>query len=153
MLDLAHARTLLATARAAPADALSALQEAHGLWRGPMLADLTDIEPIAVAVAGCAQLHRELTDALISCSVDAGRAGGVVGFAAAAHADDPLREPAVLLLMRALAATGQAPEALRIGREYRRLLADEHFCTLLRAERLLTVPSPIADRIGAAKDA
>jgi ParB family chromosome partitioning protein len=35
----------------------------------------------------------------------------------------------------------------------RRLLADEHFCTLLRAERLLTVPSPIADRIGAAKDA
>ena len=40
-------------------------------------------------------------------------------------AADPLREPAVLLLMRALAATGQAPEALRIGREYRRRLADE----------------------------
>ena len=35
------------------------LQEAHGLWRGPVLADLTDVEPIAVAVAGCAQLHRE----------------------------------------------------------------------------------------------
>jgi ParB family chromosome partitioning protein len=34
----------------------------------------------------------------------------------------------------------------------RRLLADEHFVTLLRAERLLTVPSPIADRIGASKD-
>jgi predicted ATPase/DNA-binding SARP family transcriptional activator len=124
-LDLAHARTLLSTARAAPVDALAVLQEAHGLWRGPMLADLTDIEPIAVAVAGCAQLHRELTDALISCSVDAGRAGDVVGFAAAAHADDPLREPAVLLLMRTLAATGQAPEALRIGREFRRRLIDE----------------------------
>ena len=108
-----------------PADALAVLQEAHGLWRGPVLADLTDIEPIAVAVAGCAQLHRELTDALISCAVDAGRAGDVVALAAAAHADDPLREPAVLLLMRALAATGQAPEALRIGREYRRRLADE----------------------------
>jgi len=124
-LDLAQARTLLATARAAPADALAVLQEAHGLWRGPVLADLTDTESIAVAVAGCAQLHRELTDALISCAVDAGRAGDVVALAAAAHADDPLREPAVLLLMRALAATGQAPEALRIGREYRRLLADE----------------------------
>jgi len=36
-----------------------------------------------------------------------------------------LREPGVLLLMRVLAATGQAPEALRIGREYRRRLADE----------------------------
>jgi ParB family chromosome partitioning protein len=35
----------------------------------------------------------------------------------------------------------------------RRLFADEHFVTLLRAERLLTVPSPIADRIGTAKDA
>ena len=124
-LDLAQARTLLATARAAPADALAVLQEAHGLWRGPVLADLTDVEPIAVAVAGCAQLHREVTDALISCAVDAGRAGDVVALAAAAHADDPLREPAVLLLMRALAATGQAPEALRIGREYRRRLADE----------------------------
>ena len=36
---------------------------------------------------------------------------------------------------------------------FRRLFADEHFVTLLRAERLLTVPTPIADRIGAAKDA
>ena len=51
-LDLAQARTLLATARAAPADALAVLQEAHGLWRGPVLADLTDSEPIAVAVDG-----------------------------------------------------------------------------------------------------
>jgi ParB family chromosome partitioning protein len=35
----------------------------------------------------------------------------------------------------------------------RRLFADENFVTLLRAERLLTVPTPIADRIGAAKHA
>ena len=65
------------------------------------------------------------TDALIGRAVDAGRPDGVVGLAAAAHADDPLREPAVLLLMRVLAATGQAPEALRVGREYRRRLTDE----------------------------
>jgi DNA-binding SARP family transcriptional activator len=122
-LDLTLARSLLTEARAAPADALAVLREAHGLWRGPVLADLTDSEPIAVAVAGCAQLHRDVTDALISCAVDAGRAGDVVALAAAAHADDPLREPAVLLLMR-LARPGR-PEALRIGREYRRRLADE----------------------------
>ena len=90
-----------------------------------MLADLTDVAPIAVAVEGCARLHREVTDALIAAAVDAGRAGDVVGLATAAHAADPLREPAVLLLMRVLAATGQAPEALRIGREYRRRLAEE----------------------------
>ncbi len=81
-----------------------------------MLADLTDVAPIAVAVEGCARLHREVTDALIAAAVAAGRAGDVVGLATAAHAADPLREPAVLVLMRVLAATGQAPEALRIGR-------------------------------------
>ncbi|MDT0347943.1 BTAD domain-containing putative transcriptional regulator [Pseudonocardia charpentierae] len=122
-LDLAQARTLLARARETPD--LAVLKDAHALWRGPALADLTDVEPIAVAVEGCAQLYREVTDALIACAVGAGRAGDVVGLATAAHADDPLREPAVLLLMRVLAATGQAPEALRTGREYRRRLADE----------------------------
>ena len=125
-LDLAQARTLLANARRGrDADTVALLWEAHGLWRGPVLADLADVAPIAVAVEGCAQLHRDVTDALISCAVDAGQADGVVGLAIAAHAADPLREPAVLQLMRALAATGRAPEALRVGREYRRRLADE----------------------------
>lgn len=34
----------------------------------------------------------------------------------------------------------------------RRLFADEHFVTLLRAERLITLPTPLAERLGAAKD-
>jgi ParB family chromosome partitioning protein len=34
----------------------------------------------------------------------------------------------------------------------RRLFADEHFVTLLRAERLLTLPTPIAERLGSAKE-
>jgi predicted ATPase/DNA-binding SARP family transcriptional activator len=124
-LDVAQARALLAAGRADSADALPMLQEAHALWRGPLLADLIDVAPIAAAAESCTQLHREVTDALIAAAVDAGRAGDVAGLAAAAHAADPLREPAVLLLMRVLAATGQAAEALRIGREYRRRLADE----------------------------
>jgi predicted ATPase/DNA-binding SARP family transcriptional activator len=128
-LDLARARTLLATALTAvphdPAGALDLLREAHGLWRGPVLADLTGIEPIATAVQGCARLQQEIADALVSCAVQAGQADGALGLAAAAQAADPLREPAVLLLMRVLAATGRAPEALRTGREYRRRLAEE----------------------------
>lgn len=124
-LDLARVRTMLAAARAAPADALPLLRAAHALWRGPVLADLTDVEPIAVAVEECAQLHRDVTDALVAAAVDAGRAAEVVDVATAAHAADPLREPAVLLLMRVLAATGQAADALRTGREFRRRLADE----------------------------
>ena len=75
---------------------------------------------------GCARLHREVTDALIAAR-DRRRAGRRRSSASPPRrvAADPLREPAVLLLMRALAATGQAPEALRIGREYRRRLAEE----------------------------
>lgn len=34
----------------------------------------------------------------------------------------------------------------------RRLFADEHFVTLLRAERLVTLPQPLAERLGTAKD-
>ena len=90
-----------------------------------MLADLTDVEPIATAVEGCARLHRDVTDALVAAAVAAGEAGTVLGLAAESVAADPLREPAVLAFMRALAASGQAPEALRTGREYRRRLADE----------------------------
>ena len=124
-LDITQARSLLGRARREPAGALAALRAAHALWRGRMLADLLDVEPVATAVAGCAQLHREVTDALVGCAIEAGQAERVAALAAESLADDPLREPAVLLQMRALAATGRAAEALRTGREYRHRLADE----------------------------
>jgi predicted ATPase/DNA-binding SARP family transcriptional activator len=127
-LDLAQARALLATARTGeedPAAAFALLREAHALWRGPVLADLTDVAPIATSVEGLTRLHREVTDALIAGAIGAGHPDEVLGLAATAVAADPLREPAVLLLMRALAAAGRAPEALRIGREFRHRLAEE----------------------------
>lgn len=128
-LDLARARELLSSARgtatADPAAAFARLQQVRALWRGPILADLTDVEPVALAVQDCTRLHREVSDALVGAAVDAGKAEEVVGLAVAGLADDPLREPAVLLLMRALAATGSAAQALRTGREYRARLADE----------------------------
>jgi predicted ATPase/DNA-binding SARP family transcriptional activator len=128
-LDVAQARALLAAARVRvrqdPAGASALLREARALWRGPVLTDLADVVPIATAVEACAQLHREVTDALIGSAITAGEAEDVLGLAAASMADDPLREPAVLLLMRGLAAAGRAPEALQTGREYRHRLADE----------------------------
>nr|MDT0666544.1 BTAD domain-containing putative transcriptional regulator [Micromonospora sp. DSM 115978] len=89
------------------------------------MADLTGVGPIAAAVEGCAQLHREVTDALIAAAVAASQPETVVGLAVASLAEDPLREPAVLLLMRVLAATGRAPEALRAADSYRRQLAEQ----------------------------
>jgi predicted ATPase len=126
-LDLAQARALLARTRAVddPATALTLLRQAHALWRGPVLADLTDVPPIAVAVEEQERLRQEVTDALVARAVEAGDGDGVVGLAASAHAADPLREPGAVLLMRALAAGGQPAQALRVGREFRRLLADE----------------------------
>ncbi|WP_455350977.1 AfsR/SARP family transcriptional regulator [Streptomyces sp. SYSU K217416] len=128
-LDVAQARALLATARTTarrdPGAAFSPMKEAHELWRGPVLADLTDIVPIATAVEEYAQLRQEVTDALIAGALAGGQGDGILGLAAASAAEDPLREPAVLLHMRALAGAGQAPEALRIGRDFRRRLIDE----------------------------
>jgi len=128
-LDLAQARAWLAAARAGgrqdPAGAVAQLRDAYALWRGPVLADLTDFLPIAAAVEGCAQLHREVTDTLIATAIAAGQTDGILSLATASLAADPLREPAVLLVMRSLAATGQASQALRTGRDYRRRLADD----------------------------
>ena len=128
-LDLAQVRALLAAARAGaeqdPAAAFATLREAHALWRGPVLADLAEVFPIAAAIEGCAQLHREVTDALVASAIATRQADLILGLAAASVAADPLREPAVLLLMRALAAAGRAPEALRTGREYRARLVED----------------------------
>jgi predicted ATPase/DNA-binding SARP family transcriptional activator len=125
-LDLARARALRAAARDAdPAAAYTLLREAHGLWRGPVLAEFGEVAPLVAAAAGIAQLRTEVTDALVSAGVDAGRASEVHGLSADTLAAEPLREPAVLLRMRALAATGQAADALAAGREYRHRLAEE----------------------------
>ncbi|MEX5716915.1 BTAD domain-containing putative transcriptional regulator [Geodermatophilus maliterrae] len=128
-LDLAEARALLAAAREGgarePAAAYTLLRRVHAIWRGPLLADLTEVAPVAAAVEECARLRCEVTDALVAAAIAAGEAGSVVDLATASVAEAPLREPAVLLLMRALAATGRAPEALETGRRYRSRLAEE----------------------------
>jgi hypothetical protein len=90
-----------------------------------VLAEFYDVAPIAAKATALEELHREVTDLLIACAIEAGEVDDVVALAKEAFAADPLREPALLLLMRALAATGQAPRALQVGRGYRRQLAEE----------------------------
>jgi len=128
-LDVERAERLFAQGRATrtadPAAAADVCREALALWRGPALADLRDLTALETVAEGLEQLRRELTDLLIRTALDAGEAGGVVRLAAEALAGDPLREPAVLLLMQALAMTGQAPDALVAAREYRARLVEE----------------------------
>jgi DNA-binding SARP family transcriptional activator len=128
-VDAARARALLADARELagkePAAALVVLREARALWRGPVLADLAEVAPVAATSVVLEQLRRDVTDLLVECTIEAGQARDVLALAAEGVAAEPLREPVVLLLMRALAATGQAAAALRAGHEYRRGLASE----------------------------
>jgi ParB family transcriptional regulator, chromosome partitioning protein len=49
-------------------------------------------------------------------------------------------------------ATVTQSRLLFVVNALRRLFADEHFVTLLRAESLLTVPRPIAERLGLAEE-
>ena len=98
-----------------PTGACAPLRAALALWRGPVLADLAEVLPLAMAAAALEQLRREVTDDLIACAIAAGQLVGVVALADEALATDPLREPAVLLLMHALAVTGRTAEALRTG--------------------------------------
>ena len=128
-LDVARARALLRVARAElehdPSAAYAHLLEADGLWRGPALADFADLAPIAAAALEAEQLHREVIDSLIAAAVAAGQAESVLALAAAAVGEDPLRERAVLLQMKALAATGESRAALQTARDYRRRLVEE----------------------------
>lgn len=128
-LDAAQARALLTQARHIadrdPAAASRLLRDARALWRGPVLADLVHVEPIAAWSVTLAELGRDIGDALVACAIAAGETDDVVTLAMAGLADDPLREPAVRLLMRALAAVGRERDALRVGYQYRRRLARE----------------------------
>jgi DNA-binding SARP family transcriptional activator len=123
--DAARARALLARARGDRAEELDLLAEARALWRGPALVGLTEVAPLAASALALHDLYRDVTDRLVACALDTGRLDGIVDMAADSVAADPLREPAVLLLVRALAATGRVPEALDAARAYRRRLADE----------------------------
>ena len=128
-LDMALARALLRRAQTElehdPSAAYAHLLEADGLWRGPALVEFADLEPIAAAAVEAEQLHREVTDSLVAAAVGAGQPESVLARAAAAVGEDPLRERAVLLQMKALAATGDSRTALHVARNYRHRLVEE----------------------------
>ena len=102
-----------------PGAAAALLREARRAWRGTALADLADVPPLRASAQAAHELWRDVTDRLAGALIAAGAAEEALGPAADAVADDPLREPAVLLLVRAQAGTGQAPRALRTAREFR----------------------------------
>jgi predicted ATPase/DNA-binding SARP family transcriptional activator len=107
-----------------PAAAAERFAEALKLWRGRPLGDLADNPVFVPDVARLDELRATLIDehhdALLAAGSPEIALPGLEAVAAAA----PLREPAQLLLMRALHAAGRSAEALRAGERYRRRLVE-----------------------------
>ncbi|MDX6437192.1 MAG: hypothetical protein QOK34_2026, partial [Gaiellaceae bacterium] len=126
-LDLQRFERLLTQARRASdqAQAVTLLDDALALWRGPALADA---ELGGSAAAEPARLE-ELRLAAIETRIDAllaiARHAELVPQLEALVADHPLRERLRAQLMLALYRSGRQSEALEVYREASRMLRDE----------------------------
>ena len=124
--DLAAARAMLAAARdAAPSDRLALLGDARALWRGDALAEFTDVARLAAVAVSIAELRRMIDHGFIDALLDAGDVDGAVAAATDLVAADAVSEPAVLLLMRALASANRPADGLRAAYEFRGRLVSE----------------------------
>ena len=112
---------------ACPADRLALFRAALGIWRGEPLpedtyADWAQADRRRLGLAYLEALDGAAAAALESAGAAAGEAEAWAGRAVAA---EPLREPSVLLLVRALAAAGDQAGALAAFDRYRDRLAAE----------------------------
>ena len=124
--DVADVGVLLEAAGAAEAEeARRLLAEASSLWRGPALAEFDDVGPLAARSVTLRALRDRVDLAAAAAAIDADATGDAVEISAVIVARDPLSEPAVLSLMRALDAAGRGADALRAGHEHRHLLVTE----------------------------
>jgi predicted ATPase/DNA-binding SARP family transcriptional activator len=124
--DIARARSLLAaSARVAGAERLRAAAEARDLWRGEPLAEFADVPRLAALAVALHDLRRTVEHEYAAALLDAGDAAGAAEAAGRLAAAEPLAEPAVVLLVRALHALGRSAEALQAAYAFRRRLVSE----------------------------
>ncbi len=103
----------------------AALTEALSLWRGEALADAAGHPSVQLAASHLEELRRQATLRLASAHLDADdpvRAQTVID---PLLAEDPYRERARAVELRALCAAGRPTEALARYQEHRRRLAED----------------------------
>jgi DNA-binding SARP family transcriptional activator/ABC-type transport system substrate-binding protein len=108
-----------------PRAAVSDLEAALGLWRGPALADLGDEPAVMVEAARLEERRLRAEEALADIRLAIGEGPAIVATLERLVAQEPLQERPRGQLMLALYQSGRAPEALDTFQSYRRLLADE----------------------------
>lgn len=118
--EVAAARRL--TDAAVRADAL---RSALALWRGPALADLTDLPFAAPSAVRLDELRLTALDLRVDADLDLGRHGALVAELEGLVALHPDREPRWAQLIAALAGAGRQADALRAYERARRHLAEE----------------------------
>ena len=116
-------RRLLATgARAEAAEALSAGLE---LWRGPAYVEFTEVEVVRAEATRLGELRLIAVEDLADAQLGMGAAVSAIPGLQRLVAEEPGRERAWSLLMRALYAAGRQHDALDAFHRARRSLAEE----------------------------
>jgi predicted ATPase len=127
--DVARFERLVAIGRAqigkAPEQVAETLRAALALWRGPALADVADAEFAQTIRARLAELRLTALHDRIDADLRSGCGDPLVAELEGLVAGNPLREPFVVLLMRALDAAGEPVRALVAYEQARAVLADE----------------------------
>jgi predicted ATPase/DNA-binding SARP family transcriptional activator len=95
------------------------------LWHGPALADVLEVEPLALEAARLEELRLAAAEARVEADLAAGLHAEVTGELERLVAEYPLRERLWQLLMVALYRGGRQAEALDAYRRARAMLADE----------------------------
>ena len=113
------------------------LGEALALWGGGAFADADDHPAVQPVAARLEELRRRAVEDLAVAHVDAGHPDEALAVLGPLVADDPFRERARAVELRALYAAGRGAEALARYRRHRRLLAEE----------LGTRPSPLLRQV------
>jgi len=126
-LDLLRFRRLTGQAAEAerPEQALALFQEALALWRGPVVAGLP-LEAQTHPVFTALDRERLVTvEQAATVALRCDRAGALLPDLQLLAELHPLDEPLLILLIRALAATGRQADALRAYRDIRERLREE----------------------------
>jgi predicted ATPase/DNA-binding SARP family transcriptional activator len=129
-LDLHRFNALLGSARHArdagnPDEALRALQEGLGLWRGPALGDVTLLGPAANEASRLDGLRVVADEERIELELANGNSAALVHELEALIARDPYREHLHALLMLALYRAGRQADALEAYWRARKQLVEE----------------------------
>ncbi|MCX4539483.1 BTAD domain-containing putative transcriptional regulator [Streptomyces sp. NBC_01565] len=127
MVDAHRFEELLRAARlrSEPGEAVSVLREALALWRGPALAGTVRSPLLENAGQALEELRLAAVEELAAAHGRLGEHGQAAAVLRAEAVANPLREPLIAGLMRALGRAGRRSDALDWFHRTRRLLADQ----------------------------